>query len=990
MSRWRRAAIALACLLLASLTACELWSHTPTAVLTPTAGLRTPTPTATPTRPPVEQELYRDYARGDALPDMRVPVQRSESGEGGWYTIIGTEEGWAQFLSQMGQPAEIWEPVAWDQEILIGALLGARVGRGHGIEIRDLVLDGVSVEVPVDITAPEGTPPPTAWIVYPFHLVRVPRDELPLGPVTFKFFVREGDQQEPGEEPVVSQTVDTTDLNILWLPGEAPQLPTPTPLASTSTPQPTPTATPVPNVQVNGTVLGISPADLELRLLTDASEELLVDLMQATSILSEDGQTATLTQIVPGTTIAVLGYEGSGGSIRAAHIDLVSGPLDTMRFAVYRPRDVQLSTLYSGYELPLPADSVSTTVPLSQTFSPTQTRMLSQNGFLVVRGGYPSFEALYNDSLHADEPLLVSADSVLHTTHRVLRNVQRTVERDHLLSELRLLDRQLFERSWAHYEERAAGSTQVDQRMASTALRSAAYFAVPLSVLDPEFTPPEVLSTAVSAELALIDASEGITISPAMVVRGLPEEDQLHVDYRSFSLAGSPDEAWACYRTVLQWHRAVAFRPGQREETRTAVLIAWLIDADPAARVLWQRIQSTVGFFEGRDASYTPDQYAGLLQLIWEESTDIAVLADEEGLDALTNATASLPLPDHPVWAFWARAGMPERQWRFLAGPCHPDRYVLSQTAVYRVGTDENLRDLPSYVDLGAVIGAMEAYRVAEELGATEYAGYLDQVGRVRNELASLATGYWTDSLDWNWLYAYGSLVREKTTSYPSWMRQSAWKRKELQTMLGSWTGIRHAAGQLAAPLPGGEGEAAGPAPWGYLQPQPEVYGRLAALTRLVTEGLEERLMLAQAGRVLLLDLEAWLSYLQDVARRELTGQALAPDDYERLGQYATVLGEFASAIGTEPDVRVALQAAAGEAAQLVEALGPVDVIYLVVERDDILYLARGGTYRHYEFRLPPDEPLTDATWQAQLDAGEVPDLPGWVSPFLALEPMRR
>ena len=980
MRSWRTAAIALAGLLLVSLAACELWSQTPTAVWTPTAGIQTPTPSATPTRPPVEQELYRDYARGEMLPDMRVPIQRSESGEGGWYTIIGTEEGWAQFLSQMGQPAGIWQSVAWEQEILIGALLGARVGRGHGIAIRDLRLYGVRVEVRVEITTPEVTPPPTPWIVYPFHLIRVPRDELLLGPVTFEFFVTEADQEGP-EEPLVSQTVDTIDLDLLWLPGEASHLPTPTPVAVISTPQPTLTATPVPNVQVNGTVLDISPADLWLDLLTADSEELRVELMQVTSILSEEGQTATLSQIVPGTTIAVLGYEGGEGSIRAAHIDLVSGPLDTMRFATYRPREVQLSTLYNGYELPLPLETISTTVPLTQTFGPTGTRMLAQNGFLVVRSEYPSFEALYNDPLSAGQPLLVSADAVLHATHRVLQHVQRAVERTHLLAELSLLDQRLFERSWTYYEEWASGVTPVDQRMASTALRSAAYFAVPLSVLDPEFTPPEVLSTVVSAELALIEASAAITISPAMGVRSLPEEDQLRIDYRSFSLPGSAEEEWARYRTALQWHRAVALRPAQREETRTAALISWLVDTDPAASVLWQRIQSTVGFLEGRDASYTPDQYASLMQLIWEESAEVSVLADEEGLDALTNAIVSLPLPDHPVWAYWERAGMPEREWRYLAGSFSPDRYVLSQTVGDEVGTEGDRRDLPSYIDLAAVAGAMEAYRVAEELGATEYGGYLDQIGRVRNELASLGPGYWTDSLDWTWLYTYASLVREKTTVYPSWMRTPAWRRKELQTMLGSWTWIRHAAGQPPAALAEGRGETAGPAPWGYLQPQPEVYARLAAATRLLTEGLEERLMLAQGQRILLLDLEAWLSYLQDVARRELTGQ-LAAADYERLGAYTVVLAEFGAAIGGEPDVRIALQAAESEDNQLVEALGPVDALYLVVEREGDFYLARGGTYRHYEFHLPLDEPVTVSNWRAQLEADEAPDLPVWVSLF--------
>ncbi|MFN2167218.1 MAG: DUF3160 domain-containing protein, partial [Anaerolineae bacterium] len=541
-----------------------------------------------------------------------------------------------------------------------------------------------------------------------------------------------------------------------------------------------------------------------------------------------------------------------------------------------------------------------------------------------------------------------------------------------MLPELRLLDRQLFEDAWAKYQERADASNQVDQRIASAALRVAGYFAVPLSILDPTFTAPEVLSTAVSAELALIEASEAITVSPAMTIPSLPEGDQLRVDYRLFSLGVGADEAWTRYRIALQWHRAVAFRPTQREEMRTTALIAWLVDADPEATVLWQRIQSTLCFIEGRDASYTPSQIAELLRLVWEDSADIVVLADEEGLDALVNATVDLPLPEHPVWAFWSQAGMPERKWRFLAGAFSPDSYILAQTAGEGIGSGDDLRDLPSYVDLGATLGAQEAYQVAEETGAAGYSGYLEAVGRVRNELASLMTTYWSDNMDWNWLYIYSSLVREKTPSYPSWMRESAWKRRELQAMAGAWTQVQYAARAAPVPTaapgpeptPAATDEAPGTAPWGYVQPQPEVYARLAALTRMITEGLEGRLMLTQAGRVTLLDLEAWLSELQDVARRELTGQALASDEYARLGQYAALLSELTGA-GTETDLRVAFPVASGETAQRIEALGPVDAFYLVVEREGTLYLTRGGAYRYYEFDLPLDEQLTIRAWRA-------------------------
>jgi hypothetical protein len=183
---------------------------------------------------------------------------------------------------------------------------------------------------------------------------------------------------------------------------------------------------------------------------------------------------------------------------------------------------------------------------------------------------------------------------------------------------------------------------------------------------------------------------------------------------------------------------------------------------------------------------------------------------------------------------------------------------------------------------------------------------------------------------------------------------------------------------------------------WGYVEPQPEVYARLAALTRLVVDGLESRLMLPAEEREMLLELETWLMFLQDTARRELTTQSLTDEEYARLGEYGAfvdrltrlavadlgvvsepadnlVLGE-----GYSEAVAVPLFTAAGT--QLVEATGPVDEIYVVVERGRQPTLARGGTYAQYEFPWPAADPMTDARWSVLLTGGQAPDRPSWLA----------
>jgi hypothetical protein len=284
------------------------------------------------------------------------------------------------------------------------------------------------------------------------------------------------------------------------------------------------------------------------------------------------------------------------------------------------------------------------------------------------------------------------------------------------------------------------------------------------------------------------------------------------------------------------------------------------------------------------------------------------------------------------------------------------------------------------------------------QVGDADYGGYVDQIDKVRNELAALRTTRWTEELYWNWLYVYRAMVQDKTSSYPDWMRTSAWKRKELQAMFGSWVSVRHDAAPPAEPeeTTQEEGESGPVPPWGYVEPQPEVYARLATLTRMIIDGLEDRSMLSGVDRGALLELELWLILMQDVARRELTGQALTAEEYQRLSEYGSMLqgltrmaaGSESDAsngvLGADPLVPVSISVAASEEMRRIEATGPVDEIYVVIERDREPYLARGGVYSHYEFARPLEDPLTEAVWREMLQLGEQPPRPEWMDDLIS------
>ena len=954
-------------------SACQPSTADLTPDATPTAG-STPTPSPTATLPSA-QSLFLTYAHGEIMPDMRVPIQRNASGEGGWYTVIGTQEGWAQFLSQMGQPAQIWEPVSWGQDIVIGALLGIRGGRGHEITIRDVEIAGITVEITVETSDPASEPDPT-WVAYPFHLIRVPRQEIALGPVTFEFLTPEG-------QVLVSKEIDMTDLSIVWLPGESANYPTPTPPPSTSTPEPTSTATPVPNQQTTGTILEVMPETLQLRLLPDRGEWQYIELMEASSILSADGQSTTFSQLQPGMTISVLGYTGADGRTRAAHVDILGLPAEEVAFARYQPRDVGLATLYDGYVLPLPVETLSATVPVTQVFGLSQTHALTQAGFVVVPSAYPSFAALYQDPKAGDLPVFVSADAALHVTERVLGNTFYALERDHLLPELTMLDRLMFEASWAQVQDASDDATPESQLLARTAQRNAAYFGVALSLLDPEFSVPTEISGVVEAELALISAGEAITVSPLLDLPGLSDGDKQKTDYSRFVPPAqyAQDTGLDAYYRALTWHRAIAFRPWQREETRSAALIAYTMDTNPAARLLWERLQTVLGAFQGQDASLSAADYAEVLSGIVAEDATILALSDPETLDAFEQAIPSVSLPDNTIWELMRKTGLPARTWRFLSPPFRLDDYVFARTTDAPGENGENGRTLPSLLDLSLALGSIESYRIASEQGTSQGTNYLDRTGQVRNDLMALQLTDWTQDLHSGWLYACRTMVADKTPSYPQWMRTASWRRRELQALFAGWTSLHHsieASPVLTEPVPLEETELLGER-WGYVEPQPETYARLAALVSMVIDGLDQRLMLPSGSRVELVELEAWLSFLQDAARRELTGQALSGEEYQRLAEVVPLLQ-----LATRGDLNVslALSIGADETNRQVEAVGYVDTLYVLIERDRQLYLARGGVYSHYEFPWPLEQSLSDDVWQDMLVQGEVPERPAWVEGF--------
>src|SRR5262249_49549591 len=141
----------------------------------------------------------------------------------------------------------------------------------------------------------------------------------------------------------------------------------------------------------------------------------------------------------------------------------------------------------------------------------------------------------------------------------------------------------------------------------------------------------------------------------------------------------------------------------------------------------------------------------------------------------------------------------------------------------------------------------------------------------------------WNRNLYWSWLHALKPLLWEYGKGYQAFMGTTAYRTKALNTALASWAQLRHDtilyAKQsytitLDSALPREEPVQ------GYVEPLPEFYARLLALSRMTSQGLGEMKVLNDAAKQRLTAFERILERLLAIVEKELADKALTEDDY--------------------------------------------------------------------------------------------------------------
>jgi hypothetical protein len=682
-------------------------------------------------------------------------------------------------------------------------------------------------------------------------------------------------------------------------------------------------------------------------------------------------------------------------------------------FGTYQKISITLPKTFQGYSLPVNASALTNLKQFN--FSPAQTALLTQNGFVVAPADWREFFQVYEDARYKELPIFVTTDSVYHVYHLLFDKMLRDLEREQFAPDVAALTRACVASARDLY------SKLKGTEMEKIALRVWAYFVVADNLINSNASIPPEVADVVKKELGLIQAHAGPAGSPILsqdCPQGCNPCDTnpppqcldkacLCEDYSQYVPRGhyTRSEQLQRYFRTMMWYGRINLRLQRPDETRMALLITHIlrntkVSGKPAADV-WARVYDPTVFIVGKADDLGFYEYGALWDSVYGAGAQPSAIADPNKLNLFIQAARQLPPPQvNSMWVYiWEDKAQATQGFRFMGQRFTLDAYVFGQLIWRNVGVMGKERWLPKGLDVMAAMGSKEAYAILDQMGETAYANYPQRMDKVRNEISALQLDSWTQNLYWTWLYSLQPLIDPKGQQYPAFMQTQAWTRKDLHSALGSWTELKHDtilyAKQVMAEMGGGGEEQAPPHSW--VEPNPEAYARLLTLTRMTSDGLKSRNLLSKNTSANLARLDGLLTFLLNISQQELAGKTLSQNDYERIKYIGGELeamtlaaadpqGEGSPFFSEDDQAALVADVATDPNGQVLEeATGRIFEIFVAVpDGRGGLHLAKGGVYSYYEFPWPMQDRLTDESWRAKVKAGQAPPQPDWTKSFVS------
>lgn len=620
-------------------------------------------------------------------------------------------------------------------------------------------------------------------------------------------------------------------------------------------------------------------------------------------------------------------------------------------------------------------------------FTDGQKKMLLENYFFIAPFDSEQPFYIYEFNGYNYIPSFITSDSILHSFHMFYDYTLRSLETDHFTSLLENMTSRMLQNSMEQYENFK------DKSLKDAAAKNTAYFAVAMSLLDPDkgISIPEEINDMVEKELEKVNAAE---------VRESSEIFDFSLDYSQFKPRGhyTRSDELKRYFKASMWYGTVPF-PFLMDDApaygciRQASMMTVALVNDPEAYGDYRELYDIIAFMVGKTDDLNVYDYEELLKTAMGGSISLEKLSDTEVLDSIIEEAKKLPLPMIQQDLLNIPGGI---QFRLLGQRYIPDSRILQELSNYKY------RPFPKGLDVMAILGSERAHNLLfDDYDEDEkWDQYAVKYGEMDKEFDALSDEEWRENVYTGWLWSLKSLFEKKEYN-PSFMKKQAWEDKQLVTSLGSWTELRHDT-ILYGKQPGAErGDGYnGDTPTGYVEPVPEFYNRLLwvndTLGKYVGYLQENGLKSDRIARLAegLTHMGKVLTNLRDISVKELEGKELTEDEWYFIYDYGAHLEGLANSVvedengnpgrwfeitsESERNMACVVDVHTSKDECLEEGIGQAYEIYAAVPIMGKIYLTRGACFSYYEFTWPIADRLTDEKWLELLKSGQAPAMPDW------------
>ena len=611
---------------------------------------------------------------------------------------------------------------------------------------------------------------------------------------------------------------------------------------------------------------------------------------------------------------------------------------------------------------------------------------LKQDGFVINKGNYEQLFYVYDENYYSYTPSFVTTDLFLQVMHMHLSKEMQALEEAKMYP---LLQSLLTDQMNASRKISVSGSSA---HLKNAAQWSQTYYAVALSLLTgTKQTVSASYQSAYNYELECTSNASG----HASTYLG----DSL-MDYTQFLPRANytRTDSLKRYFRCMKWLNSASVYIDKDDGLARAVVMAATLMNQQAGKQKYKALSGIIGFLAGEENNLS---FAHLMQVLQSSgSKDIETLLLPENLSDIRKALLAVDprkyspkAADEDTRKFLAR-----KRLYFTAGRYTFDSEIMQR--LVHVTKPQPKRKFPKALDVFAAMGDKQAEDILLNgyKESSAWPQYTDSLRWLQNKFRYF--GNWNDNVYNKTMHTVLSL-KEKDPMAPWFMKTKAWEKKSLNTMLASWTGLRHdmllyVEQPSGAEMGDGE-EIPPPQKVAYVEPQVEFWAKCVELLQLNAKMLSSYdLMtdkLAQRNKLLI----NMAGFLKKMSEKELNGKYLTNNELDDLAQIGGAIENLTLNIiesnegqisqVTTPDKCMAIAAdvysytdpiKGGQA--LEECVGLGDEIYVIAEINGLLYLTRGAVFSHHEFIQPISSRLTDEGWQEILKNKQEPKPAFWMN----------